>query len=121
MINILIAEDQMANYIFIEDSLREEDFHLVHARNGKEAVEICRKESSIDIVFMDIRMPIMDGFAATERIKDDYPEMPVIAQTAFTTPDIIKKIKNMGFEDYLSKPIDIDDLIFFVKKYSKKY
>ena len=70
-----------------------------------------------DIVFMDIKMPIMDGIKATQIIKQKYPDLPIIAQTAFTSPDEKKNILNSCCSDFLAKPINKSKLMNMIQKY----
>ena len=117
---ILIAEDEEINYLYLEAILEKKiDFNytLIHAKNGKEAVEICNQNSNIDLVLMDIKMPIMNGHEATEKIKTIFPNLPVIAQTAYST----EADKNLALEhrcdDFISKPISKEQLMEIIYKY----
>lgn len=106
---ILIAEDGEINYIFLKTLLHKIDSYkfVVHrAKNGKEALDICEVNPDIDLVLMDIQMPILDGYNATRRIKKKRPDLPVIAQTAYSTENDINKALESGCDDFLSKPID---------------
>ena len=114
---ILIAEDERSNFILMELMLKKLDVKLMHALNGKEAVDICQSGEKIDLILMDIKMPIMDGYKATTEIKKIRPELPVIAQTAYT--DIIDRQKayDSGCDDFLPKPIIKARLLEIVEKY----
>jgi two-component system sensor histidine kinase EvgS len=114
---VLIVDDELANCIYMKEVLGELDFKIMCAENGKEAVDYCKEKPVIDIVLMDIKMPIMDGYEATKRIKDENPEITVIAQTAFTSDRDVQRIKNHGFDDYLSKPIRREELLNVLKMY----
>jgi signal transduction histidine kinase/ActR/RegA family two-component response regulator len=106
---VLIAEDGDINFLFLKTILSkipDYNFIIHRAENGKEAVEICKENKEINLVLMDIKMPIMDGYEATERIKKLRPKLPVIAQTAFSTEEDIQKAINAGCDDFISKPID---------------
>lgn len=108
-LNILVAEDDILNYILIEEIFAGQDVEILHARNGQEAVEMCAG-NYFDIVLMDIKMPVMDGLEATKRIKSLYPELPVIAISAHAfRPDLEKAIQ-AGCDDYLTKPISPGEL-----------
>jgi len=80
---ILIVEDEEFNRIYFEELLNQINCKVVIAKNGIEAVEICKKNASIDLVLMDIKMPLMNGYEATQAIKKIRPNLPIIAQTAF--------------------------------------
>ena len=107
----LIAEDNEANYYFLKNLLTSFRAKILWAKNGKEAVEQCRKNDSIDMVLMDIKMPEMDGYEAVKLIKTSKPSMPVIAETAFAVVGEDKKCYDAGFDDYVSKPIDTRSLL----------
>ena len=121
-LTILIAEDEEINYLYIEALLKSQtDFvcNLLHAKNGKEAVEICLENKNIDIVLMDIKMPFMDGYKATELIKSSIPRMPVIAQTAYSTESEKEISLQHGCNDFISKPINKEKLFELINKYHK--
>ncbi|MEI6139385.1 MAG: response regulator [Mariniphaga sp.] len=104
---ILIVEDEYDNYLYLKEITQSLCERILYADNGKKAVELCKTKPSIDLVFMDIRMPIMDGYMATKMIKKYLPDLPVIAQTAYAMPNDIEKIFESGFDDYLLKPLSI--------------
>lgn len=107
---ILIAEDEASNYRYLEMVLTKTKATLVWARNGLEAIELC-KEHEPDLILMDIKMPKMDGLEATKEIKKNYPEIPVIAQTAFAMENDEHLSLEAGCNAYLSKPIKANLLI----------
>ncbi|SHE32374.1 Signal transduction histidine kinase [Mariniphaga anaerophila] len=107
---VLVAEDEDINWYYIEQVLSKYNYSLIRANNGTEAVEICKNNSLIDIVLMDIKMPEMDGFEALERIRKINPKLPVIAQTAYALSDEVERIKFL-FDDYITKPINRQLLI----------
>ena len=109
---ILVAEDDSANFMYISALLRQNTTaRIIHARNGKEAVEKFRENPGIEIVLMDMKMPEMNGFEATLGIKSINPEIPVIAITAYAMLGDEKRILDAGCDAYLSKPISKDKLI----------
>jgi len=114
---ILIAEDEDVNLMYLQEALIEFKFNIMIARNGKEAFDICKQNKDIDLVLMDIKMPVMDGSQATKLIKCINPNLPIIAQTAFALDHEILKYMKDGFDDYLSKPIRKNDLMVKLKKY----
>jgi PAS domain S-box-containing protein len=114
---VLIAEDVESNFQLLVGFLSLSNVNLIHARNGKEAIEICKSGKKIDLVLMDIKMPIMDGFEATGVITGMLPNVPVIAQTAYAFESDKKNILTRGFIDYISKPYKKDDLVELVEKY----
>ncbi|MEN8248284.1 MAG: response regulator [Bacteroidota bacterium] len=115
---ILIAEDEEINYFLLERliSILAPDIKVLHAVNGKEAVEICNK-NKIHLVLMDLKMPIMDGYEATLLIKKDYPDLPVVVQTAFCTNEEERKSALAGSDYFLSKPITEKSFNFVIAKF----
>jgi len=117
---ILIAEDEEVNYLYIEVLFEDEidgNYKLIHAKNGKEAVEICFSNNTIDLVLMDIKMPIMNGYEATEKIKEKFPNLPIIVQTAYSTESDKQLALKHGCDDFISKPIDKVKLFGMINKY----
>ncbi|MDA3781371.1 MAG: ATP-binding protein [Bacteroidales bacterium] len=107
---ILVAEDEEYNYLLLEEFFNDMDINLIHAKNGKEAVEICKSNSNIDLVLMDIKMPIMDGHTATKLIKECCPDLTIIAQSAYSLEHFIDKYGEMVFDDYIAKPFNENEL-----------
>lgn len=103
---VLIAEDDNINFMLFEKLMKNQKFRIIRANNGAEAVKAVTENPSIDLVLMDIKMPIMDGYEATVEIKKLRPDLPVIAQTAYSSSEEIEKIKESGFNGYIAKPID---------------
>ncbi len=107
-VKILIAEDMKLNYLVLEktlDKIIPGNKEVTWAKNGKEAVEKI-EESVFDIVFMDIKMPILDGYEATKRIRSINKSIPIIAQTAYAHEEDYNKAIAIGFDGYLTKPIN---------------
>ncbi len=117
---ILVAEDEDINYLYIEALFEEEmeaDYEIIHAKNGKEAVDLCLKHKNIDLVLMDIKMPEMNGHEATEKIKTKLPNLPIIAQTAYSTDADRELALKHGCNDFITKPLDIEKLTSIINKY----
>ncbi len=108
---ILVAEDDDYNYKFVETVLRRAEFRVIRAENGVEAVNICYNNPDIKLVLMDLKMPVMGGFEATRQIKNFLPDLPVIALTAFVSPDDEHEAFLSGCEEYISKPVDSSHLL----------
>jgi len=102
---VLIAEDEISNFILLEEMLLDSGINIIRAVNGLEAVRLCQLNPNIDLVLMDIKMPEMDGYEATKRIKEFKPDLPIIAQTAYITEADRVKAMACGCSDYISKPI----------------
>lgn len=107
---ILIAEDDITNYQFLEAILSDTQAQLIHVEDGKQAVEIFKTIPNIDIILMDIKMPEKSGYEAVKEIKK-IRNVPIIAQTAYSMQDDKNKCLKAGCDDYISKPIDIRTLI----------
>ena len=112
---ILVAEDEISNFKLIEAILKRNSYEVVRAENGEEAVEMCRKNTNICLVLMDIRMPVMDGLIATKKIKGFSPNLPIIAQTAYAMDGDENKAIEEGCDDYISKPIRKELLLEKIK------
>lgn len=109
--NILIAEDEYFNYIYLERILKSTQANLLWAKNGREAVDIFLAEKHIDLILMDIRMPGITGLEAFREIRSVDQKIPVIAQTAYSVMDEQEEFLTAGFNDYISKPIQKEELI----------
>jgi len=114
--SILVAEDEDSSYLFIEKSLRKTNANLIRAFNGEEAVNIL-KDNNIDLILMDMQMPVMNGYRATQIVKKINKNIPVIAQTAFAMAEQKEKIFKIGCDDYLAKPLNSNELINTILKY----
>lgn len=110
-VKLLIAEDEETNYLLLRKILEKANAHHIWVVNGKDAIEVLEQQSDIDCIIMDIKMPIMDGYTATQKIKRKYPGIPIIAQTAYALSDDKQRAMKAGFDDYLSKPINDQTLI----------
>jgi len=116
-LKILIAEDDETSELLITLAIRSFCDKVFTARNGKDAVEICRNNSEIDMILMDIKMPEMDGYDATRLIRQFNNEVVIIAQTAFGLTGDKEKALEAGCNDYISKPIDVVLLKSLINKY----
>ncbi|MDP2721475.1 MAG: response regulator [Bacteroidales bacterium] len=117
--HILVVEDDQTTYQYLEEILTDQGYPIYRAVNGKEAVELCFKHRKIKMVLMDIKLPVMNGLEATKLIKKEFPEMIIIAQTAFTENEHIKFDRDAGFDGYLSKPFSKEQLINMIKIHEK--
>ncbi len=116
---ILIVEDDLFSYKLLKEYFTDTHFVIIHAENGKIAVELVKDTPDIDLVLMDIKMPIMDGYEAAQQIKQIRPELPIIAQSAFAFKNEIQNILTSGCNDYISKPINKIELWTLLDKYIK--
>ncbi len=102
---VLIAEDVDDNYLFLKTFLRKTKIKVLWAKDGMEAIEKCKNDENIDLVLMDIRMPFIDGYEATRKIKEFRPNLPIIAQTAYALNSDYQKVYDAGCDEYITKPI----------------
>jgi len=114
---LLIAEDEETNFLLLVELLKSLNVEMIHAGNGREAVEVCESGKKISLVLMDIKMPVMDGYAATREIRKILPDLPVIALTAYAYESDREKALSAGCTDYLSKPVSKTKLLETMKKY----
>jgi signal transduction histidine kinase/CheY-like chemotaxis protein len=112
----LIADDVKANYLFLKAVMKETGAQIIWAQNGEEAIRIARQQTNLSLVLMDIRMPETDGYEATKKIKALFPNLPIIAQTAFAETEDQKAALLAGCDDYITKPISITELLSVINK-----
>lgn len=111
--HVLLVDDEPVSLMFLNFLLQQKNLNILEATNGKEALEIIKSNPEINLVIMDLKLPVMDGFEATKQIKLLRPELPVIAQTAFAFPDDKRKAKDAGCDEVIIKPV-IKELFFKV-------
>ena len=120
--SILLVEDNMINQQVATELLEHEGIRVTAAQNGKEGVQLVTEfENSFDMVFMDLQMPVMDGYEATQVIRRDvrFKKLPIVALTADAMKGVIERTQEIGCNDYLTKPIDPEELIRTVAKWVK--
>ncbi|MFW5916307.1 MAG: response regulator [Bacteroidota bacterium] len=116
----LIAEDEESNFKYLELALRSTHVNILRAKNGKEAIDICKENPGIDLVIMDIKMPDMNGLQATREIRQFANHLPIIALTAYAMADDKETSLEAGCDDYISKPVKRNRLFNVVNKYLEK-
>lgn len=116
---ILVVEDDEVCREFVKDVLKPTGVSLVFALQGEDAVRKCKKDASIDLVLMDMRLPKMNGYQATRRIKEIRKNLPVIAQTANVSDYERQKAFESGCVDFISKPIEPNRILSVISKYLK--
>jgi two-component system cell cycle response regulator DivK len=110
-ITIMIVDDEENNWLFMLDALRPSKANLIWARVGQEAIDIVESGKKIDVILMDMKMPIVDGYETTRAIKKINNTIPIIAQTAYAQPKEKSRCLEAGCDAYISKPIIINRLI----------
>jgi CheY-like chemotaxis protein len=110
---VLLVDDDMRNVFSISTLLEENNLTVITASDGQEAIDTLHQHASVDLVLMDIMMPIMDGYEATRQIRLDkqYADLPIIALTAKAMPGDREKCLEAGASDYITKPLDINQLL----------
>jgi two-component system CheB/CheR fusion protein len=116
----LIAEDGTTARLYFKVALKENKVNLLFANNGKIAVDLFKTHPEIDLVMMDIGMPIMNGFEAMAKILEYDSEVKIIAQTAYAMTNEREKCFDIGCVDYLTKPIQKPKLIKTLEKWIVK-
>lgn len=116
-LKILVVDDNQVNLLIISEVLKKLNINYLLAENGQIAIDLC-KENLFDIILMDINMPILNGLEATNILKNQYKiKTPIIALTANSLEGDKNKYLEEGFDDYLSKPFNINDFLELVKKF----
>jgi PAS domain S-box-containing protein len=103
-IAILAAEDEDFNFLLLKEILSNPDITLTRAENGQQVVDIFKKDPSFDLILMDLKMPILDGYEATKIIREFNSQIPIIALTAYTLNSDKETALNCGCNDFISKP-----------------
>jgi len=116
MDSVLLCDDELMNRKVASKILNKEGFNVIEAQNGKEAIEILNTQK-VDLILMDLMMPIMDGYEATSIIKSDerFSAIPLIIVSALSDKEAITKCLKLGANEYLTKPYDIVDFSLRIK------
>ena len=117
---ILIAEDDFSNYLFLKTVLSKAGCELIHASNGEEALKMCISGTLPDLVIMDLKMPIMDGYEATKKIKEIHNHLPIIAHSAYVLDNEREKAIASGCVGYIPKPVKKQQLLESIARYFKE-
>ncbi len=119
-LKILIAEDDEVSEMLLDITVENFSKEILTARTGIEAVELCYNNPDIDLVLMDIQMPLMNGYEATRHIRQFNKNVVIIAQTAYGLSGERERAIESGCNDYIAKPINKTELLMLIKKYFKK-
>ena len=103
---ILIVEDDISSIFYLKEILKDSGVDLLFAEDGKKAISVFKDHSEINLILMDIQLPVLNGYETTRKIKSLNPNLPVIAQTAYAMPEEKIKCLEAGCNDYLAKPLD---------------
>lgn len=114
--HIIIAEDEESNFLLIKAMLKKTGVQIYRAVNGREVLDLLEKMRKIDLILMDIKMPVMDGLESTKKIREQ-GDLPVIAQTAYASQIEENEFRKAGFDDYLTKPLKAPRLLSAMKRF----
>ncbi len=114
---ILVVDDDSISRLLLKGVLSGQQVEVILAENGREAVEKVEREPSIRVVLMDMKMPVMNGYEATSRIKEIRPDLPVIAQTAFADPGERETARQAGCDCVLAKPINPQQMLHEIQRH----
>jgi CheY-like chemotaxis protein len=117
---ILVVDDTKMNYILLKSQLRKTSAITLWIENGYEAVEYVKNKNKVDLILMDIRMPVMDGIEASRMIKGINPDIPIIIQTASVMGSAFEEISVSNCDDTIFKPIDAKKLVEIISKQFEK-
>ncbi|ALO15193.1 Sensory/regulatory protein RpfC [Salinivirga cyanobacteriivorans] len=118
-VRILIAEDDDTSKMYLQELLETDKAELIFAKNGTEVIDKFQHET-IDMILMDIKMPVMNGLDATRHIREMDPHIPIIAQTAYASGSSRQEALRAGCTDFISKPIESNKLKRMIRQYIKK-
>lgn len=118
---ILIVDDKKMNFVLLRTQLRKTNAGFLWLENGAQALEYVKNGNKVDLILMDIRMPVMDGIEASKAIKEIRPEIPIVIQTASVMGSAYDEISTSKCDDTIFKPIDANKLIEVVAKQFEKY
>lgn len=114
--SVLVVEDTDTSIMYYKAALKKTKAKLFYAKNGIEAIDIVKVDGNIDLVLMDINMPIMNGIEATKEIKKINPHIPIIIQTAYVLNDERIRCFEAGCDGFMAKPVKIHQLITTIEE-----
>ncbi|WP_136668847.1 response regulator [Flavobacterium sp. H122] len=116
IIKVLIADDEEISFMLLKKLMERGNVEIIRAKNGEEAYEIYKNNPDINLILMDLKMPQVDGYVAAQLIKNEAPEIPIIAQSSYSLKDN-KENHERAFNDYLSKPVNKEEFEAVINKY----
>lgn len=108
---ILVVEDDPSSRLYLNKILEKAGAVILNAGDGMEAIKVTAENTGVEIILMDIQLPVMDGYTAAKKIREMGRKIRIIAQTAYGISGDLEEIMTMGFDDYILKPIYADQLI----------
>ncbi len=118
-IKVLIVDDMFPNRLLLKEVLEIKGINVVEAENGSKAIDIITQQENIDIILMDIQMPGLNGYETTQEIRKLNTQIPIIAVSADALKEHIDEAKKVGMNDYVTKPINFDELIQKINNHVK--
>lgn len=116
-LNVLIAEDDESSFLYLSSVLRGMYSELLKASNGTDAVELSKAHPDIDLILMDIKIPLMDGYEVTRKIREFNQDVVIIAQTAYAMVGDREKAMEAGCTGYIAKPVDRETLKSLIRSF----
>jgi CheY-like chemotaxis protein len=116
---VLVVEDDDRCWFLLREVIEFSNGIAIWADSGLKAVDLLKKGETIDLILMDMQLPLQDGLKTTQQIKRMHPEIPVIAQTAFSDQDFIRKIELSGCDNYIFKPYEYPVVTEVIRKVLK--
>ncbi len=114
---ILIAEDEKFNYMLLSELFKGLNAKIIWAHNGLEVLQVYKTQAHVDLVIMDMKMPVMNGFEATQLLREFSPDVPIIALTAYASEKEKIKVLECGCSEMITKPINIKQFRVLISKY----
>jgi len=114
---ILLVEDDEVSLEFLKELLEPYKVKLICTYDGQSAIDACKSNSDVELILMDVQLPVLNGNDAMKEIKKIRPNLPIIAQTAFAMSGDKERYLKDGFDNYISKPINLNELISLISKY----
>lgn len=114
---LILAEDDYANAQFVKIVFSRENVCVLHAVNGRDAVDLFVNNPDVKLILMDVKMPLMDGYTATREIRKFNREVPIVAITAFTLDNDRNRALEAGCNEYFTKPVSIEQLRMIKNSY----
>lgn len=114
---VLIVDDEEVNAMFLDAVFHGTSAQLIFAKNGREAIDLCKSITKIDLILMDLKMPVLNGLKATKEIRKFNSKIPIIAQTALASEKDTHSCEEAGCDEVITKPIDVEELLGLANKF----
>ncbi|MBN1413562.1 MAG: response regulator [Bacteroidales bacterium] len=114
---VLVAEDDLSHFLYIEKLLVKTQARVLHAETGEQVIDLVIENPGLSLILMDIKMPRMNGIEAFNKVRQQFGHIPIVAQTAYALEDEKKRLLKAGFNDYIAKPIRPDEFFDLLNRY----